>query len=143
MKITWDEEQSRLEAQGFASLCGITLETLTDGYCRLGCQMEEHHLNPGGIAHGGAIFAMMDTAAGTAGLTLCSKDQGVVTQCADVHFLRPVGLGYVYTEAKVLKAGRKTALVTADVLDENQVLHAHGEFELFFIPEPSQGRQTE
>ena len=118
---------------GFTDYIGIKLEQASKGSVRLSCPIEERHLNPHGIAHGGVSFTMLDTACGVAGTTLCQEGHGVVTQCADIHFFRPVLPGTVYAESRILKAGRHTAFASADLLDEAGTVCVHGEFEMFFI----------
>ena len=127
---------NRSRAVGFNGHCGIRVEQAPDGASRVSCRIEAHHLNPNMTAHGGIIFTVMDTAAGVAALTVSGLSRTVVTQCADVHFLRPVRPGPLYAEGKVVKSGRQTALVTVEVLDEDGVLHAYGSFEIFYIDKP-------
>ena len=134
--MTDEERLEMLRASrpwGFTDYIGIKIEQISEGSVRLSCQIEERHLNPHRIAHGGVSFSMLDTASGIAGTTLCREGQNVVTQCADIHFFRPVLPGTVYAESHILKAGRHTAFVSADLLDEAGTVCVHGEFEMFFI----------
>lgn len=117
----------------FVHYCGIVRERIDKGFCRVGCRVEKRHLNHIGIVHGGLSFTLMDTAAGQSGLTLCGEDRTVVTQCADIHFLRPVRAGRICAEGRIVKEGRRTALAQVELLDQNGVCCVYGTFELFFV----------
>ena len=117
----------------FVRYCGIVRERIERGFSRVGCQVEQQHLNHIGIVHGGLSFTLMDTAAGQAGLTLCGEDRTVVTQCADIHFLRPVRKGHIRAEGRIIKEGRQTALARVELLDSSGVCCVYGTFELFFV----------
>ena len=60
------EEQERFSKDKFPNLLGINLLELREGHARLEMNVEEKHLNFLGIAHGGAIFSLADTALGLA-----------------------------------------------------------------------------
>ncbi len=117
----------------FVRYCGIVRERLERGFSRVACQVEQQHLNHIGIVHGGLSFTLMDTAAGQAGLTLCGEDRTVVTQCADIHFLRPVRSGRICAEGRIFKEGRQTALAKVELLDQQGNCCVYGTFELFFV----------
>ena len=125
--------EERRNYQGFTGWCGISFEEISRGLCRTVCDITEHHLNPWGVAHGGVPFTMMDTAAGVAAQTTGPDGKASVTQSADIHFLRPIFPGRVTAEARVLKAGRNTALVTVDLTDSSGTLLNRGEFEIFYV----------
>lgn len=127
--------------RGFARGCGIEILGYEQGLCRLRCQIGEGHLNPYGKAHGGLLFTLLDTAAGHAARTVCPADKAVVTQCGDIHFLRPVPPGPVTAVARVLKAGRRTALVSAELYDAAETPLVYGSFEIFYVDLPSPGAQ--
>lgn len=134
--MTDEELLERLQATrpwGFTEYIGINMEQASEGFVRVSCQIEDRHLNPHKMAHGGVTFSMLDTASGIAGTTLCQEGQGIVTQCADIHFLRPVKPGTVYAESRILKAGRHTAFASAELRDESGNVCVRGEFEMFFV----------
>lgn len=126
------EQLDRAERSGFVGFCRIVREQSGDGFCRVSCQIGPEHLNPAGIAHGGVGFTMLDTAAGIAALSLCPEGQGVVTQSADTHFLRPLRPGPARAEARVVRSGGRSAFVLADLLDGEGTLCVHGAFELVY-----------
>ncbi len=128
--IDLEKVRQRAEKEGFALHNGVTLTALEEGYCQCRAEMTEASLNPHGIAHGGLLFTLCDTAAG---LAATATGRTVVTQSADIHFLRP-GLGPVLiASARVVKKGHQTALCTAEVRDEQGQLLTTATFEMFFF----------
>lgn len=68
-----------------------------------------------GLAHGGLVFALGDSAAGYAGLTCVPEDQEVVTIEMKINFLAP-GLGdAIEARGRIVKPGRRLIVVAADV----------------------------
>jgi len=69
--------------------------------------VDDRHLNPNGVVHGGVVFAMVDTAMGRA--TLSVLDEGCLCASIEVsvRYLRPVVEGRLVATATVLRAGRR------------------------------------
>ena len=69
--------------------------------------------NPGGVTHGGAIAAMLDTAMG--GITyVCAGDKPTPTVSMQVSYVRPAPLGgVVHVDVRLTSAGRTLSNVTA------------------------------
>ncbi len=78
----------------------------------------DHH-NPHGVAHGGVIYTVVDTAMGGA---VMGRLEGQERWCAtielSIRYLRPVIEGTVTAEATVRHLGKRVAHVAADVHDE-------------------------
>jgi uncharacterized protein (TIGR00369 family) len=66
-------------------------------------------------AHGGAVSALLDTAATFA--VACETKQAWSTLDLRVDFLRPVPLGPIAVTGAVVRAGRRVARASADLLD--------------------------
>ena len=77
------------------------------GTARAVLDVDERHLNPNGVVHGGVVFTMVDTAMGRA--TMSVLDEGCVCASIEVsvRYLRPVGGGRQVATATVLRAGRR------------------------------------
>ena len=131
-----EEELIRLrgasDSQGFTGLCGLKITEASEGCCTVRCDISPQHLNPLGIAHGGLVFTLMDTAAGVAAATVCPPGKRGVPRSAGTHFLRPAVSGRVTAEGRVLKAGRSMALIQGEARDESGELINHGDFEIFY-----------
>ncbi len=116
--------------EGFALHNGITVTRVAEGYCACQVELGADKFNPHGFAHGGLLFAMCDTAAGTAATSL---GRGVVTRSADIHFLRP-GTGRIITaEGRVADHGRTHAYCTAEARNERGELVCCASYEMVFL----------
>lgn len=66
--------------------------------------VEDGHLNPNGVVHGGYVMTMADTAGGAA---LRSLNEPVATVDFNYHFLRPVNVGQeIVASSEVVKWGQ-------------------------------------
>ena len=115
---------------GYMRFNGIEVTDLAKGYCRCRAPLGQEKNNPHGIAHGGFLFSVCDTAAGVAGTTL---GRSVVGRSADIHFLKPGRGGYVTAEGRVVEAGRTTGLCQVEMRDDRGELIVSASFELYFI----------
>ena len=70
-----------------------------------------------GVAHAGLIFALGDTAAGYAALTVMPAEVEVMTVEMKINLLAP-GQGRLVAEGRVIKPGRRLVIVAADVWAE-------------------------
>ena len=138
-----DEWKKRLNVrEGYMGLNGIEVTALSPGYCQVRAPMGPDKANPHGMAHGGYLFTLCDTAAGIAASTLGRK---VVGRTASIHFLRPGSGAYFTAEAHVIQSGRHMVLGRVDVLDERDSLVATADVEMFYLegePEGWTGRVT-
>ncbi len=119
--------------QGFTGYSGVVIDEAGGGLCRAHVELEAHHLNPLGAAHGGLLATLLDVTAGTAAITAFDPPRWVVTQSADVHYLRPALGKRLTASAKTLKAGRSVAYVQAEICDEQGRVVTAGGYELFYI----------
>lgn len=68
-----------------------------------------------GVAHGGALATLLDTALAFALIVRDDRDWSTVDLRVD--YLRPVGIAEVSVRARVLQAGRRTGRAEGEVLD--------------------------
>ena len=126
-----EELKARINSDnGFMSYNGITVAEVGKGECLCQVEVGQNGLNPHGIAHGGLLFTLCDTAAGIAASTTGRK---VVSRASDMHFLHPGLPGVLTARGQVVQAGSRTALCTAEVRDEKGELVATASFEMFFL----------
>lgn len=94
------------------------------GWLRVKFTPRKEFLNPMGVVQGGFLIAMLDDTMGPA-VVIKSKGQ-MVSSSIDIatHFLRPVRLGTIYTEAHVVRMGRSVAFMEGKLFDENERLCA-------------------
>jgi uncharacterized protein (TIGR00369 family) len=98
-----------LDLPGFVRLIGPVWQRRTDGRVAYGLAVTEKHGNRVGIAHGGVLTTMLDTALGLN----AAEEQGgqrQATTTLDTQFLAPVRCGeFMVVETEVL-ARTKTVL---------------------------------
>lgn len=98
--------------------------------------LDERHGAAPGVAHGGSVMSLMDTALGYLALGIAvSRGQLVSTVEMKVNFLRPARLGHrlvVHTEAQ--SEGRSLLVLSGVAVDEEsgeRVAFAVGTFNLY------------
>jgi uncharacterized protein (TIGR00369 family) len=106
----------------FARLLGIELEGITSGTATLGIDVRKEVTQNNGVVHGGAIASLIDTATAFAIISLLAPKERVTTVDLTICYLRPVTKGRLRAIAKVLRAGRRLFVVSADVFDKQGTL---------------------
>ena len=108
----------------FSELLGLRVDRAEPDYARLRCAWQPSFTNMSGVAHGGVVASVMDTACGVA-LTADEngKRQGrVVTVSFSLNYLAPFREGEeIVCEAWVVGGGRKLKTVRVQVTDANEV----------------------
>ncbi|MGM9614230.1 MAG: PaaI family thioesterase [Oscillospiraceae bacterium] len=122
-------QQYMNEAPGFNRLNGIRFTVVEEGYCECEVEMTPDSLNPQGVAHGSLLFALCDC---VTGMATASTGRGMLTQSANIHFLRPGVRGKLTAKSRLIKNGRRTALCIGEVFDEEGRLLVTSEFEVFY-----------
>lgn len=106
----------------FVEYMRVQVQPLPSGEVRLELPIDEIHTNLYGIAHGGVLMTMADTAMGAACLA-CNKK--VVTVSLTTNFLHAVPLTTkVITTAKVLHDGRHTMTCECELKSEEDKIFA-------------------
>jgi uncharacterized protein (TIGR00369 family) len=108
----------------FAHLVGLQLGDLARGSATLHLQLREELMRNGGLLHGGATASLIDTAAAFAVLTVLAPGQVATTVDLAIQYLRPVTTGRIEARARLLRDGKRIAVVSVDVLGESQQLMA-------------------
>ncbi len=103
----------------FARLLGIELDDVSIGTATLGLDVREQLTQNHGIVHGGAIASLIDTATAFAIISLLAPREKVTTVDLSISYLRPLSEGRVKVIAKVLRAGRRLFVVSAEVFDKD------------------------
>ena len=104
-----------LSREGTGAAWGIEIEEAREGYARIAMTVRRDMLNGHGIAHGGMVFALADTAFAYA----CnSRNVNTLAQHASITFLAPGKLGdrlvaEAWEEAAAGRSGVYTVVVTA------------------------------
>jgi len=100
----------------FARLLGIELDSVEKGKATLGLTIRHELTQNHGVVHGGAIASLIDTATAFAIISLLAPRERVTTVDLTISYLRPLTVGRVTAVAKVVRAGRRLFVVSAEVL---------------------------
>lgn len=103
---------------GFQDLVGFVVEE-GDHTTVVSIDLEDKHLNPNGVAHGGVAYAMMDTAMGRATMQVLPEGKICATIEMQVRYLRGVSGGRLESSASVLKPGRSIVHLEARTVDSD------------------------
>jgi len=123
---TEDEQRLReiFKKIPYVQLIGIELVQLERGSAILRLGMRDELMRNGGIAHGGVIASLIDTASAFAVMSVLEPDKTTTTIDLTIQYLRPLAKGQARARARVLRAGRRVAVVSVDVTDEREMLAA-------------------
>lgn len=108
----------------FAKLLGIEVESVEPGVAVLSMKMREDLKRNGGIAHGGAIATLIDSAMAFAIMPMLGQNEHSITVDLTIHYLRPVSEGCARATARVVRAGKRVITVSAELFDGNGKLAA-------------------
>ncbi|MCH2429646.1 MAG: PaaI family thioesterase [Acidimicrobiales bacterium] len=99
-----DPEYSEFPLRTFLD---FTIDDGIDGEAVAALDVNDRHLNPNGVVHGGVVFTLVDTAMGRA--TMSVLDEGRICASIEVavRYLRPINGGRLVATASVLRAGRR------------------------------------
>ncbi len=113
---------------------GIRVEEIREGYARVTKTVSQEDLNPAGLAHGGCLFALADTASGAA-----SAAHGVyaVTVNASYQYLRSGNAGDTLTaEAREIKSGKTLCVYDVQIRSQSGSLLGTGTFTYYLLDRP-------
>jgi uncharacterized protein (TIGR00369 family) len=108
----------------FAKLLGIEVDSLEPGNAVLSMKMRDDLMRNGGIAHGGAVATLIDSAMAFAIIQLLGENEHTVTVDLTIHYLRPLSAGTARASARVVRAGKRVITVSAELFDQNDKLSA-------------------
>ncbi|SFE57488.1 uncharacterized domain 1-containing protein [Sulfitobacter brevis] len=110
-----DRIHRSFDAQSMMKTLGASLIEVAEGHIRIKAPILPTTLQQQGFGHAGLTFSIGDSAAGFAALTLLPLDQEVVTAEIKLNLLAPARGDHLIATGKVVKAGRRLSVVTAEV----------------------------
>ena len=126
--------RERLEkglAKGFSLDLGMHFLDLEEGFVRMEMPVEDRMRNIYGMVHGGVLYTLLDT---TSGFAARSYGIRVVTLNGNVNYLRAgKDTASLVCEAKVVRKGSHTAVVSAEVFDDQGTLLANGSLNFYVL----------
>jgi uncharacterized protein (TIGR00369 family) len=124
----------------YFSLISMELKELEWSRCRIEAVVQEKHLQPFGVVHGGVIAGLVDAAAFWAVFSQVDEDLGMTTVDLKVNYLLPASQGILIAKGRSLKVGKTLCLGEALIEDENGALLAHGTSTMMVLKDlPLQG----
>ena len=118
----------------YFALLSMEIKDLQWGTSLLEVQLEEKHLQPFGMVHGGVIASVVDAAAFWAVFPQVEKGKGLTTVETKINYLAPAQKGKLLAQGRCIKMGRSLALGEAQVKDAEGVLVAHGTATMMVVP---------
>lgn len=102
-------------AAAFVQHLGITPDHIAPGEVHASLTVQPTHGQQAGTVHAGVQATLADHAAGAAAGSLGAADEGIVSVEFKLHLLRPAKGERLYCVARVVKPGRRFAIVEAEV----------------------------
>jgi acyl-CoA thioesterase len=114
----------------FADLLGIRRTAMEAGRACVELDVGGPLLNPHGVVHGGAVYALVDYAMGGALTSLLEPGERCATLEIKINYLAAVSGGRLFAEARVVARTRGIAVLEAHVRagDDRAMAHATGSF---------------
>lgn len=118
--------------QGFGLLLGLDMYERGDGLSRCRLTVRPEVLNPHGVLHGGAMYALADNGMGAAVYSRLADDESCATIEIKIVYLAPVLEGVVDCETRVIQKGSRVATLESEIRHgERLVAKALGTFAIF------------
>lgn len=118
------------EYKGFMTANNYEVLKVSDNYCELIGNVTESSVNHLGVAHGGFIFGLADTAGGIAAMT---DGRGVVTINSSIDYLKTVKGSKIKAVAKCIKNGKRVSFYEVLIYDEEDSLVAKASINYIYI----------
>jgi uncharacterized protein (TIGR00369 family) len=110
----------------YFALLSMEIRSLGWGESLLEIMVQQKHLQPFGMVHGGVYSSLVDAAAFWAVYTQVDQGQGMTTVELKLNFLAPSSAGRLIAKGRSLRLGKTLGLSEASVEDERGNLLAHG-----------------
>jgi len=117
----------------YFNLLSMKIDSLDMGRSFLEVEVQEKHLQPYGIVHGGVYASVIDAAAFWAAYTNIDASSGMTTVEMKLNYLAPAASGRFLARGKSIKIGRTICLSEATVFDEKEKMLAHGTVTLMIL----------
>ena len=109
----------------YFNLISMKIDTLEMGRSILEVDVQEKHLQPYGIVHGGVYASLIDAAAFWAAYSTI-EGSSMTTVEMKLNYLRPAASGRFIARGKSIKTGKIICLSEATVFDDKERILAHG-----------------
>lgn len=132
--ISIDEFEKLISEQvPFITTLGARLEKLGKGTAAVHMPGKPEFLRPGDSVNGPVLVALVDVAMYAAIMSLIGRSEMALTTNLNINFLRPPPLGDLFAEARMIKLGKRLAVMEATVFSDGHdepVAHATGTYSI-------------
>ncbi|MEM9031300.1 MAG: PaaI family thioesterase [Pseudomonadota bacterium] len=115
LEATLTRIEASFAAQGLMKTLGARIEHIARARVVIAAPIRPEVAQQMGFAHAGLSFAIGDSAAGYAALSVMDPDTEVVTTEMKIHLLAPATGETLRAEGRVVRAGRRLVVVAADI----------------------------
>ena len=130
MDLTNIAKDALKKENGFIKNNNYNVIKVHENYCELEGIINESSLNNLGVAHGGYIFGLADTAAGIAAMT---NGGNVVTVDSNISYFKPAKGDRIIARASALKVGKTISVFEVDIVDEKEEMVARASMTFYNI----------
>ncbi len=110
-----DRIRRSFAAQGMMQTLGAEMTEVSEGHICITAPLLPGSLQQQGFGHAALTFAIGDSAAGYAALTMLPPEMEVVTSEIKINLLAPARGDLLIATGRVVKPGRRLCVVTAEV----------------------------
>jgi uncharacterized protein (TIGR00369 family) len=120
--MSWTDELQRI-AEGkrapipYDAHMGFRLVSWSPEGAVVEADVDGRFANPTGVLHGGVLMGLADSAMGLTVTGLLAEGQAGTNTDLQMRFLRPTKDGRLTATARVVRRGRRTLVLEADVVD--------------------------
>ncbi len=129
-----------MEQLGWIAQLGLEFIEATPSVVVAQWSIEDRHLQPQGIVHGGVYASVVETCCSVGALLAAPPGKAVVGVENHTSFIRPVRQGRLRARAVALHAGRRAQLWECNVTDDAERLIATGRVRLMCV-DADQGQE--
>lgn len=116
----------------FGELLGIELLEQQEGFARASIAADQRHLNPHGVVHGAAVYALIDQAMGAAVYTVMGRTESCATLEVSIAYLAPGRLGPIEARVRLVRRTQRLAVLEAEAWQGERLLaKALGTYAIF------------
>jgi uncharacterized protein (TIGR00369 family) len=129
----------RLPAAPISSALDFDITEVGEGTATFVGEPSELHCNPMGTIHGGYASTLLDSALGSAVMSLLDDNTAYATSQLSIHLTRPITVktGPVTVIARVVHAGKRVATAEGTLRDAGGNILAHGTATCMLFPRGS------
>lgn len=106
-----------MQAPPFSAYLGMQLLERDEDTAVVAIDLAEHLLNRRGVAHGGVVTALLDSALGAAVISSMPEEWWCTTTSLSTQFVSGVGRGRLTATGRVVRRGSRVAFATGEARD--------------------------